>query len=91
QSPRAWFGRFSKAMTFLKYTGPGQMAILLVYVDDIIVTGNDQKEIQALKQYLFKEFDIKDLGRLKYFLGIEVVYSNKGIFISQHLGVNLLT
>ena len=55
---------------------------LLVYVD-IIVTGNDEKEKEALKQCLIREFEIKELRRLKYFLGIEVAYSRQGIFISQ--------
>lgn len=59
------------------------MTTLLVYVDDIIVIGNDTEEMNNLRRCLLKEFDIKELGRLKYFLGIEVVYSKKGIFISQ--------
>ena len=45
--------------------------------------GNDEKEKQDLKQCLIKEFEIKELGRLKYFLGIEVSYSRQRIFISQ--------
>ena len=56
-----------------------------MYVDDIIVTGNDKKEKNTLKQCLAKEFEIKDLGKLKYFLGIEVVQSKQGIFISQQI------
>jgi hypothetical protein len=55
----------------------------LVYVDDIIVTRDDDKERQILSQCLAKEFEIKALGRLKYFLGIEVAHSRQGIFISQ--------
>ena len=54
-----------------------------MYVDDIIVTENDEKEKNTLKQCLAKEFEIKDLGKLKYFLGIEVARSKQGIFISQ--------
>ena len=49
----------------------------------MIITGSDKEEIAVLKEELFKEFDMKDLGRLKYFLGIEVLRSNQGIFISQ--------
>lgn len=47
------------------------------------MTENDGKERQALKQHLDKEFEIKEVGRLEYFLGIEVAHSKKGIFISQ--------
>jgi hypothetical protein len=54
-----------------------------VYVDDIVLTGNDDWEIQNLKQSLANEFEIKDLGSLKYFLGIEVARSKHSIFISQ--------
>ncbi|RVW82434.1 Retrovirus-related Pol polyprotein from transposon RE1 [Vitis vinifera] len=44
------------------------MAILIVYVDDIILSGNDMEELQKLKKYLSEEFEVKDLGNLKYFL-----------------------
>ena len=47
------------------------------------MTGNDEREKHEVKQRLAKEFEIKELGKLKYFLGIEVVYSTRGIFISQ--------
>ena len=57
--------------------------LLIVYVDDIIVTGNDTEEIKALKEYLYKEFEMKDLGSLKYFMGIEVSRSSNGIFLSH--------
>jgi len=53
-------------------------------VDDIIVTGNHQAEIDILKECLIREFEIKKLGKLKYFLGLEVAHSRHGIFISQH-------
>jgi hypothetical protein len=56
--------------------------MLLVYADDIIVTGDDEEQ-QMLGQDLAKEFEIKTLGKLKYFLGIEMAHSKKGIFISQ--------
>jgi len=52
-------------------------------MDDIVVTGNDPEERKALQNYLSKEFEMKDLGDLKYFLGIEMSRSNKGIFLSQ--------
>jgi hypothetical protein len=49
--------------------------MLLMYVDDIIIIGNDDKERQNLSQCLAKEFEIKELERLKYFLEIEVAHS----------------
>uniref|UniRef100_A0A2N9G457 Reverse transcriptase Ty1/copia-type domain-containing protein n=1 Tax=Fagus sylvatica TaxID=28930 RepID=A0A2N9G457_FAGSY len=61
----------------------GKVTALIVYVDDIVVTGNDIMEMGKLKTYLAKEFEIKDLGTLRYFLGIEVARSKEGIFVSQ--------
>jgi hypothetical protein len=61
----------------------GKITALIVYVDDMVVTGNDPVERKALQSYLSKEFEMKDLGPLKYFLGIEVSRSNKGIFLCQ--------
>ena len=52
-------------------------------MDDIVITGSDQDDIQKLKKHLFSHFQIKVLGKLKYFLGIEVTQSNSGVVISQ--------
>jgi len=49
----------------------------------MIVTGNDQDEISSLQQYLAFEFEMKQLGNLKYSLGIEVAISKHGIFLCQ--------
>ena len=49
----------------------------------MIITGNNEEEISYLNEKLFKEFEMKDLGNLKYFLGIEVFRSKRGIFINQ--------
>ncbi|CAA6671840.1 unnamed protein product [Spirodela intermedia] len=68
---------------FFKHSSLGGVIVLLVYVDDIIITGNDEGEIKNLSNCLAQEFDVKTLGRLKYFLGIKVAHSSKGIFISQ--------
>ena len=55
----------------------------MIYVDNIIITGSDMEERIRLEQTLMNEFAIKNLGRMKYFLGIEVAYSKNGIILSQ--------
>jgi hypothetical protein len=50
----------------------GKITAFIIYVDDMVVTGNDPEERKALQNYLSKEFEMKDLGDLKYFLGIKV-------------------
>ncbi|XP_058766312.1 uncharacterized mitochondrial protein AtMg00810-like [Vicia villosa] len=56
---------------------------LIVYVDDIVIPGSDQQGILQLKQHLSNQFQTKDLGKLRYFLGIEVAQSKDGLVISQ--------
>ncbi|XP_042380494.1 uncharacterized protein LOC121972952 [Zingiber officinale] len=58
--------------------------IILLYVDDMNIVGNDQKAINNVKVFLATCFKFKDLGMLKYFLGIEVARSKMGISINQH-------
>ena len=57
----------------------GLITCLLIYVDDMVITGDDMKEINDLKGRLFLEFEMKDLGNLKYFLGKEVLRSKIGL------------
>ena len=96
QSPRAWFSRFSSVVqefgmirsaadhfVFYHYSSTGQCIYLIVYVDDNIITGSDQDGIQKIKQHFFSHFQTKNLGKLKYFLGIEIAQSNSGVVISQ--------
>ena len=61
----------------------GKVTALIIYVDDMIITVNDDKEIIELQKHLAKEFKMKTLGGLKYFLGIEVARSKHRIFLSQ--------
>jgi hypothetical protein len=94
QSPRAWFDRFRRAVCEMGYGqcngdhtvfyrhSNQKITILAVYVDDIIITG-DAAEITRVKNCLSKAFEVKDLGQLRYFLGIEVARSKKGIVLSQ--------
>ncbi|XP_057953536.1 uncharacterized mitochondrial protein AtMg00810-like [Malania oleifera] len=61
----------------------GSFTAILVYVDDIIIAGNNMDEIDQLKRSLDDRFKIKDLGKLKYFLGIEVARIARGIHLCQ--------
>jgi hypothetical protein len=96
QSPRAWFGRFTRAMIlmgyrqspgdhtlFIKHSNSGEVTILIVYVDDIIITGDDHMERDKLRKRLSAEFDIKELGRLKYFLVLKWLIQMRG-FLSPN-------
>ncbi|EXB88426.1 Retrovirus-related Pol polyprotein from transposon TNT 1-94 [Morus notabilis] len=90
QSPRAWFDQFTKGYkqaggdhTLFYQHKNDKTAILIVYVDDIILTGDDLEEWERLKRKLAKEFEIKDLGSLRYFLGMEIARNKCGISVSQ--------
>ena len=95
QSPRAWYAKLSSVLEsigfkrsnadsslFVRTGGMGKL-VVLIYVDDLIITGDNADEISKLKQSLHQRFDIKDLGVLKYFLGIEMAMSRKGLFLNQ--------
>ncbi|CAL9030081.1 unnamed protein product [Prunus brigantina] len=97
QSPRAWFGRFAASMKKFGYVQSnsdhtlflkrhkGKLTALIIYVDDMIVTGDDQAEMQNLQKYLASEFEMKSFGDLKYFLGIEVARSKHVSVVSQFM------
>ncbi|XP_024024810.1 uncharacterized protein LOC112092560 [Morus notabilis] len=64
---------------------------LLVYVDDIVITSPSLDTVQQLKSFLHTQFKLKDLGSLKYFLGLEIARSSSGIVLSQrHYTLQLL-
>ncbi|KAL0325416.1 UNVERIFIED_CONTAM: Retrovirus-related Pol polyprotein from transposon RE1 [Sesamum radiatum] len=67
---------------FLKHDSDNFVA-LLVYVDDILVTGTSEVHLHNVKQYLDRLFSIKDLGPAKYFLGLELARSPHGLLITQ--------
>ena len=68
---------------FYRHLNGGGVIILIVYVDDIIITRSNEAEIQWLKGVLSTEFEVKDLGKFKYFLGMEVTRAKEGIVVSQ--------
>ncbi|CAA7026211.1 unnamed protein product [Microthlaspi erraticum] len=95
QSPRVWYRKLSITLldrgfkrseadhTLFTLQRKEVIVVILIYVDDMIISGNEKVGIQETKSYLQSVFEIKDLGTLKYFLGIEVCRARKGLFISQ--------
>ncbi|RVW73804.1 Retrovirus-related Pol polyprotein from transposon RE1 [Vitis vinifera] len=80
------FGMFRSTTdhsVFYHHNYSRQCIYLVVYVDDIVITGSDQNGIQKLKQHLFTHFQTKDLRKLKYFLGIEIAQSSSNVVLSQ--------
>eukprot|EP00253_Pinus_taeda_P022201 PITA_22201 len=95
QALRAWYAKMD---SFLLETGFSRchsdntvytkkvgksLIILVLYVDDLIVTGSDPNIINHVKSSLKKKFDMTDLGHLHYFLGLQVLQSKEGISLSQ--------
>lgn len=96
QTPRAWYSKiesyflkegFEKCplehTLFIKVGENGMILIVSLYVDDLIFTGNNSDMFEEFKKSMKGEFDITDLGKMSYFLGVEVIQSSDGIFITQ--------
>jgi hypothetical protein len=102
QAPRAWFESFASVMTVVGFspsahdptlfvhTSPQGWTLLLLYVDDMIITGDDSEYIAFFKAHLHEQFLMTDLGPLCYFLGIEVSSTSDGFYISQENQISLL-
>ena len=95
QAPQTWFAKFSSTIfrlsyiaspynfaLFLRHTDKGTI-LLLLYVDDMTIIGDDLNGIQELKDFLNYQFEMKDLGHLSYFLGLEITHSKDGLYITQ--------
>jgi hypothetical protein len=95
QAPRAWFQRFASVVTVAGFSasthGPALFVhtssrgrtLLLLYVDDMIITGDDAQYIAFMKACLSEQFLMSDLGPLRYFLRIEVSSTPQGFYPSQ--------
>lgn len=95
QAPRCWFAKLSQALlkfgfiqnrkdySLFSYVNKNTKLYVLVYVDDLVIGGNNEAFTAIFKAYLSQCFRMKDLGVLKYFLGIEVSRANSGIYLSQ--------
>jgi Reverse transcriptase (RNA-dependent DNA polymerase) len=100
QSPRAWYHKLRDTLIHLGfqtsasdpslfiYHNGDTLAYLLVYVDDIVLTGNNPLLLQQFIQFLDHKFTIKDLGRLHFFLGIEVSSYGNGLLLTQSSYIN---
>jgi hypothetical protein len=94
QAPRAWHERFVSAIraagfspsdhdpALFVHLSPRGRTLLLLYVDDMLITGDNEDHISYVKQQLSAEFQMSDLGPLSYFLGIEIKRSPKGYQLS---------
>ncbi|KAJ9563755.1 hypothetical protein OSB04_008915 [Centaurea solstitialis] len=101
QAPRAWYSKIEAYFVregfvrcscehtlFTKSKEGGKFLIVSIYVDDLIYTGNDESMCDEFKSSMKLEFDMSDLGKMRYFLGIEVVQSPGGIFVCQRRYAN---
>lgn len=105
QAPRAWFSRIeayfikegftrstSEHTLFIKTTSDGKVLFVNIYVDDLLYTGNDERMLEDFKCSMKGEFEMTDLGKMRYFLGIEVFQTSAGIHVSQQrYAVGILT
>ena len=94
QAPRTWYGRIDSFLMSLGFTKSkadpnlyfkvenGKQVILLLYVDDLFLTGDDELIVDS-KRKLAAEFEMKDLGTMHFFLGLEVWQKPSEIILSQ--------
>ncbi|KAI5673435.1 hypothetical protein M9H77_13799 [Catharanthus roseus] len=95
QAPRCWFSKLTTALrrygfsqsyadySLFTYSRGNIYLCVLIYVDDLLITGNSLSKLEKFKASLHKCFHMKDLGSLKYFLGIEIGRNSTGLFLCQ--------
>ena len=95
QAPRAWYSKVdshllqcgfarseNEATLYVKKAENGDLLIVSIYVDDMLTTGSNSRLISEFKREMADVFEMSDLGRMTYFLGMEISQSSTGIFIS---------
>ncbi|KAD4983048.1 hypothetical protein E3N88_19719 [Mikania micrantha] len=96
QAPRAWYSKIdgyflrngflrsnSEPTLYIKTSDDHEIMYVCLYVDDIVCTSSSQEMIKEFKASMKLEFEMSDLGMLKFFLGLEVTQKNEGIFVCQ--------
>jgi hypothetical protein len=95
QAPRTWFQCFASVViaagfststhnpALFVHVSPRGRTLFILYVDDMIITGDDPEYIAFVKAHLIDQFLMSDLGPLRYFLGIEISSTSEGFFLSQ--------
>ena len=95
QASRQWYEKLSSVLLKRGYVhsendyslfcrkDADSVVFLAVYVDDILLTGNDEAEISSFKSLLEANFKIQDLGHAYFFLGIEILYFDRGLLLTQ--------
>lgn len=95
QAPRAWYNKLKDCLTSWKFFNskvdtllfirhdPKGVILVLIYVDDILITGPDSSLLENFITSLSTIFALKDLGLVAYFLGVEVCYTPTGMHLSQ--------
>lgn len=80
---RSWFLSIETCHSMFIKKEQYFVTILLVYFDDIVITGNHEDSVHALKKHMHLHIKVKNLGTLRYFLGIEVARSKEGICLTR--------
>lgn len=96
QAPRAWNARIDQHLHNLGFkrsssehalyirSSPTNVVIISLYVDDLLITGDDHEQIDQIKKAMMKQFDMSDLGKMSYFLGMEIIQRQESIILHQH-------